>query len=64
MYQSYEYLAYCSEYNSQYVIEKRDDKDWVYLYPFYKAEKNISDRLNLLNECKNVKIVDYSVFLK
>lgn len=25
MYQSYEYLAYCSEYNSQYVIEKRDE---------------------------------------
>ena len=39
------------------VIEKRDDEDWVYLYPFYKAEKNISDRLSLLNECKNVKYI-------
>ena len=25
MYQSYDYLAYCSEYNSQYVIEKREE---------------------------------------
>lgn len=39
------------------VIEKREDEDWVYLYPFYKAEKNISDRLKILNECKNVKYI-------
>lgn len=39
------------------VIEKRDKEDWVYLYPLYKAEKNISDRLNLLKSCQNVKHV-------
>jgi len=39
------------------VIEKRDEVDWVYLYPFYKAEKNISDRLELLDNCKNVKYI-------
>ena len=39
------------------VIEKRDDVDWIYLYPLYKAEKNISDRLQLLDNCKNVKYI-------
>lgn len=37
------------------VIEKRGEEDWIYLYPFYKAEKNISDRLNVLDHCQNVK---------
>ena len=37
------------------IIEKRDEQDWVYLYPFYKAEKNICDRLHTLNHCENVK---------
>ena len=39
------------------VIEKREDTDWVYLYPFYKAEKNICNRLALLNECQNAKFI-------
>jgi exodeoxyribonuclease V alpha subunit len=39
------------------VIEKRENDDWIYLYPFYKAEKNISDRLLILDECKNVKYI-------
>lgn len=39
------------------VIEKRGEEDWVYLYPFYKAEKNISDRLALLKNCENVKYI-------
>ena len=43
--------------NEEIVIEKRDDEDWVYLYPFYKAEKNISDRLDILDNCKNVKYI-------
>lgn len=37
------------------VIEKRQEIDWVYLYPFYKAEKNVCERLDLLNHCQNVK---------
>lgn len=39
------------------VIEKRGEEDWIYLYPFYKAEKNISDRLELLKNCENVKYI-------
>ena len=39
------------------VIEKREEETWVYLYPLYKAEKNISDRLNLLKHCENVKYI-------
>ena len=41
------------------VIEKRNDADWVYLYPLYKAEKNISDRLHLLKNCENVKYIKH-----
>ena len=43
--------------NEEIVIEKRDHEDWIYLYPFYKAEKNISDRLDLLDNCQNVKYI-------
>ncbi len=39
------------------VMEKRGEEDWIYLYPFYKAEKNISDRLELLKNCENVKFI-------
>lgn len=39
------------------VMEKRGEETWVYLYPLYKAEKNISDRLQLLKNCENVKYI-------
>ena len=39
------------------IMEKRGEEDWIYLYPFYKAEKNISDRLELLKNCENVKYI-------
>lgn len=39
------------------VMEKREEETWVYLYPLYKAEKNISDRLQLLKNCENVKYI-------
>lgn len=39
----------------QIVLEKRLEEEWVYLYPYYKAEKNISDKLNVLNKAKNIK---------
>ncbi len=39
------------------VIEKREEEDWIYLYPFYKAEKNISERLDLLDHCENAKYI-------
>lgn len=37
------------------VLEKRRDEEWVYLYPFYKAEENIAKKLIALNETKNIK---------
>lgn len=39
------------------VIEKRDKEEWIYLYPLYRAEQNISERLHLLNHCENVKYI-------
>lgn len=40
------------------VIEERnDDTIWVYLYPLYVVEKNISDRLIALKNSKNVKYI-------
>ena len=38
------------------VLEDRDDEtEWVYLKPFYEAEKNISEKIITLNNCDNVK---------
>lgn len=37
------------------VVEERDDEEWVYLYPFYKAEDNIVSRLMILDTSKNIK---------
>lgn len=39
------------------VIELRDDLEWVYLYPFYKAEQNIAEKIKLIIESKNIKRV-------
>lgn len=39
------------------VIEDRDDNEWVYLYPYYKAELNVADRLHVLNNAKNIKYI-------
>ena len=39
------------------IIEERKDEEWVYLFPFYKAEENISERLILLDGCQNVKFI-------
>ena len=38
-----------------YIEEREDGEEWIYLYPFYKAELNISVRLCKLDESKNVK---------
>ena len=40
---------------SQIVSEKRDEIEWLYLFPFYKAEKNISEILKMLILSKNTK---------
>jgi len=40
------------------VIEERDDQSsWVYLYPMYKVEKNITEKLIALKEAKNYKFI-------
>lgn len=48
------------------VIEERDDETkWIYLYPFYIVEKNISERLMSLKKAKNVKYIkDFKKDLK
>ncbi len=43
--------------NKEIIIEKRNDEEWVYLYPFYKAEQNIAEKLIILNNAKNIKKV-------
>ena len=39
------------------VIEDRDNNEWVYLYPYYKAEANVAERLHVLNNAKNIKYI-------
>lgn len=40
------------------VIEERNGEEWVYLMPYYKAEKNIAEKLIQLDEYKNIKKID------
>ena len=37
------------------VIEERDGGQWVYLYPYYKAEINVAERLQILDASNNTK---------
>ena len=37
------------------VVEERNDDEWVYLYPLFKAETNIAERLTKLQNFKNMK---------
>ncbi len=39
----------------QIVIEKQDNLEWVYLQPFYIAEKNIAERIHILEKSQNIK---------
>ena len=43
--------------NNDIVIEDRDGEEWVYLYSFYNAEKQIAERIIKLQKAKNVKKV-------
>ena len=46
----------------QIIIEERGNENWVYLYPFFKAEKNICERIMELVDNKNsYKINDVGV---
>ena len=40
------------------VIEERNGEEWVYLMTYYKAEKNIAEKLIQLDEYKNIKQID------
>ena len=40
------------------VIEERNGEEWVYLMSYYKAEKNIAEKLIQLDEYKNIKKID------
>ena len=37
--------------------EREDDSIWIYLYPMYKVEKNIAEKLIALNNSKNFKYI-------
>lgn len=39
------------------VIEKQEEQEWIYLYPFYKAEQNIAEKLRNLIKAKNNKYI-------
>lgn len=40
------------------VLEERNEEEWVYLYPYYKAEENVARRLIDLDTYKNIKKID------
>ncbi len=40
------------------VLEERDGEEWVYLYPYYRAEEEVARRLIDLDTYKNVKKID------
>ena len=40
------------------VLEERDREEWVYLYPYYRAEEEVARRLIDLDTYKNVKKID------
>lgn len=39
---------------SEIVIEDRDEEEWIYLFPFYKAEQNVAQRLKQLISEENI----------
>lgn len=41
------------------VVEKRLELEWIYLYPFYKAEANIAEKLMALKSSKNIKKIEH-----
>ncbi len=40
------------------IVEKREEGEWIYLYPFYKAEKNIAEIIQIFKKSKNVKKIE------
>ena len=49
----------------QIVLEKQEEEEWVYLYPFYKAELNIATKIkDLLNADNSKQINNFAQKLK
>ena len=44
--------------SGEIVIEKRDDEEWIYLIGFYQAEKNIAERIYLMENSRNIKYIE------
>ena len=42
---------------NEIVVENREEKEWVYLYNFYKTEEKIAQRIIKLKNAKNIKKV-------
>ncbi len=40
------------------IIVDIDEKEWVYLMPYYKAEKTVAEKLITLKQYKNIKHID------
>ena len=40
---------------NEIVVEKQEEAEWIYLYPFYRAEQNIAEKLIHLMKAKNSK---------
>lgn len=43
---------------NELIIEERNNEEWVYLYEYYKAEKNIAGKLIELDNYRNIKKLD------
>lgn len=41
------------------VIDKQEEKKWVYLSYYYKAEETVAEKLCLLDKSKNIKKIDH-----
>ena len=41
------------------VVDKTDEKSWVYLSYYYKAEENVAEKLALLDCAKNIKKINH-----
>ena len=39
----------------QIITEKRDDDEWTFLYPFYRAEQNIAEKIKTMISVRNSK---------
>mgnify|MGYP004533798791 FL=1 len=44
---------------NEIVVENREEKEWVYLYNFYKTEEKIAQRIIKLKNAKNMKKVSH-----